>query len=129
MKVSYQFVCETVEVEVEEVWGEMLMDMDRREYNNDHKETRRHAPLYEMDQDDSLFPAKDNVEDEILRKEEMKALVQALNQLTPEQLKLLKKVYFEGKSVNSVAAELGIDQSAVSHRLRTIRKKLEKVLI
>ncbi len=129
MKVSYQFVCETVEVEVEEVWGEMLMDMDRKEYNNDHKETRRHASLYELDQDDDCIPAKDNVEDEILRKEEMQALMQTLDQLTSEQLCLVKKVYFEGKSVNSVAEELGIDQSSVSHRLMRIRKKLEKVLI
>ena len=129
MKVRYQFAVETIEVEVDEIWGEMLMDMDRREYNNDHKETRRHAPLYEMDQDDSLFPAKDNVEDEILRKEEMKEVAAALELLNAEQLWLVKKIYFEGISVNSVAAELGVDHSAVSHRLRTIRKKLEKVSI
>lgn len=129
MKVSYQFVCETVEVEVEEVWGEMLMDMDRREYNNHQSETRRHVSLDELNLDETLLPSDSNVEDEILKKEQMQALMQALNQLTPEQLEVLKNVYFEGKSVNSVAAELGVDQSAVSHRLRTIRKKLEKVLI
>lgn len=129
MKVKYQFAVETVEVEVDEIWGEMLMDMDRREYNNDHKETRRHAPLYEMDQDDSLFPAEDNVEEEILRKEEMKEVAAALELLNAEQLWLVKKIYFECISVNSVATELGVDHSAVSHRLRTIRKKLEKVSI
>ena len=129
MKVKYEFATETVDLDVEEIWGELLMDMDRREYNNDHKETRRHAPLYEMDQDDDCIPAEDNVEDEILRKEEMAELVKAFEILTPEQLVLIKKVYLEGKSVNSVAAELGIAQSSVSHRLMRIRKKLEKVLI
>ena len=129
MKVKYEFATETVDLDVEEIWGELLMDMDRREYNNDHKETRRHAPLYEMDQDDDCIPAEDNVEDEILRKEEMAELVKAFEILTPEQLALIKKVYLEGKSVNSVAAELGIAQSSVSHRLMRIRKKLEKVLI
>ena len=29
MKVSYQFAIETVEVEVDEIWGEMLMDMEQ----------------------------------------------------------------------------------------------------
>ena len=129
MKVKYEFATETVDLDVEEIWGELLMDMDRREYNNDHKETRRHAPLYEMDQDDDCIPAEDNVEDEILRKEEMAELVKAFEILTPEQLVLIKKVYLEGKSVNSVAAELGIAQSSVSHRLMRIRKKLEKVSI
>ncbi len=56
MKVSYQFVCETVEVEVEEVWGEMLMDMDRREYNNHQTETRRHVSLHEIDQEENCLP-------------------------------------------------------------------------
>jgi len=129
MKVKYEFATESVDLEVEEIWGELLMDMDRSEYNINHKETRRHAPLYEMDRDDSLFPATGNVEDEILRKEEMAELVKAFEILTPEQLALIKKVYLEGKSVNSVAAELGIAQSSVSHRLMRIRKKLEKVLI
>lgn len=129
MKVKYEFATETVDLEVDEIWGEMLMDMDRMEYNNDHKETRRHASLDELNLDDTLLPSKDNVEGEILRNEEMAELIKAFELLTPEQLGLVKKVYFEGKSVNSVAAELGIDHSAVSHRLRTIRKKLEKVLI
>ena len=129
MKVSYQFATESVDVEVDEIWGEMLMDMDRREYNNHQSETRRHVSLDELNLDDTLLPSKDNVEDEILGKEELKELVGALEVMTPEQLYLVKKIYFEGVSVNSVAAELRIDQSAVSHRLRTIRKKLEKVLI
>jgi hypothetical protein len=79
MKVSYQFANESVEVEVEEAWGELLMDMDRKEYNNDHKETRRHASLDELNQDDALSSRReDNREDEILRKEEMNELVKAL---------------------------------------------------
>lgn len=129
MKINYAFANESVEVEVEETWGELLMDMDRKEYNNEHKETRRHASLYELNLDDAYLLSDYNLENELLRKEEMKELVKALEILSPDQLHLVKSVYFEGKSVNTVAAEIGIDQSSVSHRLMRIRKKLEKVLI
>ena len=129
MKVSYQFVCETVEVEVEEVWGEMLMDMDRKEYNNDHKETRRHASLDEIDQDDNCIPAKDNVEEEILQKESKNELLESLQHLTPEQLCLVKKVYFEGRTLVSIAIEEGVSKAAITYRMKVINEKLKKVLI
>ena len=42
MKIEYKFVTGTVEVEVPDEWETVLVDLDRQEYNNDHKETRRH---------------------------------------------------------------------------------------
>ena len=36
---------ETISVEIPDDWGEILIDLDRQEYNNDHKETRRHFSL------------------------------------------------------------------------------------
>ena len=36
---------ETVSIEIPDDWGEILIDLDRQEYNNDHKETRRHYSL------------------------------------------------------------------------------------
>ena len=33
---------ETISIEIPDDWGEILIDLDRQEYNNDHKETRRH---------------------------------------------------------------------------------------
>lgn len=128
MKVSYQFAIETVEVEVDEIWGEMLMDMDRREYNNDRKETRRHASLYELDQDDSCIPASDNVEDEILWKEEMAELINALEILTPEQISLVKKVYFEDRSRTEIAIDEGVSEAAIRDRLKRIHEKMKKSL-
>ena len=44
MKVRYEFVNgEISEIEVDDNLGELLVDFDRQEYNNDHKETRRHT--------------------------------------------------------------------------------------
>ena len=46
MKITYEFVTgEVSEVEVDEHLGGMLLDLDRQQYNNDQKETRRHVSL------------------------------------------------------------------------------------
>ena len=46
MKITYKFVTgEVTEVEVSEEIGAVIIDLDRQEYNNDHKETRRHYSL------------------------------------------------------------------------------------
>ena len=45
MKIRYSFVNETISIDVPDDWGEILIDLDRQEYNNDHKETRRHYSL------------------------------------------------------------------------------------
>ena len=45
MKIQYKFATETVTIEVDDRWGELLVDLNRQEYNNDHKETRRHSSM------------------------------------------------------------------------------------
>ena len=36
MKIRYSFVNETISIDVPDDWGEILIDLDRQEYNNDH---------------------------------------------------------------------------------------------
>ena len=45
MKIRYEFVTGTVEVEVSAEMAALHMELDRIEYNNNHKETRRHTTL------------------------------------------------------------------------------------
>ena len=42
MKIKYEFANEAVEIEVEEKWATIVLDLDREEYNGNHRETRRH---------------------------------------------------------------------------------------
>ena len=42
MKIQYKFATETISIDVPTDWGEILIDLDRQEYNNDHTDTRRH---------------------------------------------------------------------------------------
>lgn len=50
MKIWYEFTNgEVSEIEVDEALGGLLVEFDRQEYNNDHKETRRHVSLNGLD--------------------------------------------------------------------------------
>ena len=120
---------ETISIDVSDDWGEILIDLDRQEYNNNHKETRRHYSLegkvYEgMDyavEDpglEALFA--DSTDEERLRA--------AIQKLAPDQQAMIRAIYFEGVSVNDYAARMGVTQSAISHRLQTVKKILKKFL-
>lgn len=129
MKIKYEFVTgEVSEIEVEDGMGELLVDFDRQEYNNNHKETRRHVSLDGMEYEGELFISELDTAGEIERREDMARLFHALDRLSPAQRNLVLKVYFEGRSCASIAAEEGVDKSAVSHRLERIYKKLKKFL-
>lgn len=129
MKIKYHFVNETVSVDVPDDWGEILVGLEREQYNNDHKETRRHYSLegkvYEgMDyavEDSSLEALFAGPTDE----ERLRAAIQ---KLSPDQQAMIRAIYFENVSVNDYAARMGVTQSAISHRLQTVRKKLKKLL-
>ena len=130
MKITYKFVTgEVAEVEVSEEIGAVIVDLDRLEYNNDHKETRRHYSLegkvYEgMDyavEDSGLEALFDGPTDE-------ERLHAAIQKLDTNQREMIRAIYFEGVSVNDYAARMGVTQSAISHRLQTAKKKLKKFL-
>lgn len=129
MKITYEFVTgEVSEAEVDERLGGMLLDLDRQQYNNDKKETRRHVSLDGMDYEGELFVSAEDTEGEAERREDMARLYSAMEALSPSQRELVKKVYFEERKITDIAREEGVDKSAVSHRLERIHKKLKKIL-
>ena len=62
MKIKYEFATETISVDVDDEWANILIDLDRVEYNNDHAETRRHCSLDEYDADGNLVASGVNIE-------------------------------------------------------------------
>ena len=129
MKIQYKFVNETISIDVPDDWGEILIDLDRLEYNNDHKETRRHYSLEGKVYEGMDYAAEDSglealfagpTDDERLRA--------AIQKLDPRQQAMIRAIYFEGVSVNDYAVRMGVTQSAISHRLQTVKKKLKKLL-
>lgn len=129
MKITYEFVTgEVSEVEVDERLGGMLLDLDRQQYNNDQKETRRHVSLDGMDYEGELFVSAEDTERAVEHREDVARLYSAMEALSPSQRELVKKVYFEERKITDIAAEEGVDKSAISHRLERIHKKLKKIL-
>ena len=120
---------ETISIEIPDDWGEILIDLDRLEYNNDHKETRRHYSLEGKVYEGMDYAVEDSgLEALFAGPTDEERLRAAIQKLDPDQQAMIRAIYFEGVSVNDYAARMGVTQSAISHRLQTVRKKLKKLL-
>ena len=130
MKITYKFVTgEVAEVEVSEEIGAVIVDLDRQEYNNDHKETRRHYSLEGKVYEGMDYAVEDSgLEALFAGPTDEERLHAAIRQLSPDQQEMVRAIYFENVSVNDYAVRMGVTQSAISHRLQTVRKKLKKLL-
>lgn len=130
MKITYEFVTgEISEVEVDERLGGMLLDLDRQQYNNDQKETRRHFSLNGMDYEGELFASAEDTEGEAERREDMARLFSAMEALSQSQRELVEKVYFEERKITDIAREEGVSEAAIRNRLKKIYSRLKKFLI
>lgn len=120
---------ETVSIKIPDDWGEILIDLDRQEYNNNHKETRRHYSLEGKVYEGMDYAAEDSgLEALFAGPTDEERLRAAIQKLGPDQQAMIHAIYFEGVSVNDYAARMGVTQSAISHRLQTVKKKLKKLL-
>ena len=129
MKIQYKFATETISIDVPDDWGEILIDLDRQEYNNEHKETRRHHSLEGKVYEGMDYAVEDpDLEALFAGPTDEERLRTAIQQLTPDQQEMVQAIYFENVSVNDYAARMGVTQSAISHRLQTVKKKLKKLL-
>jgi len=125
MKIKYQFATETVEIEVDDDWGNLVIDLDRQEYNNDHKETRRHvsldAALYEgeafADEGASLEKYAERID-----------LHRAISTLTDHQQRILKGYFFDGLTYVELGEELGISEAGVRQAANRALKQLRKII-
>ena len=127
MKIIYEFVTgEVSEVEVDERLGGMLLDLDRQQYNNDQKETRRHVSLDGMDYEGELFISAEDTERAVEHREDMARLYSAMEVLSPSQRELVKKVYFEERKITDIAREEGVSKQSVHERVERALKKIEK---
>ena len=125
MKIKYQFATETIEVEVTDDWGNLVIDLDRLEYNNDHKETRRHVSYDALDFDGDALAVEDPA---LTTYTEQDALREAIGQLTPNQQDIIRAYYFEGRTFTEIAQALGVGVSSVTRAAERAKKTLKKFL-
>ncbi len=129
MKIQYKFSSETIEIEVSDEWSEILIDLDRQEYKNDHKETRRHYHMEGCAYEGEDFAVEDPALARLLEDDGLLAkLPSAVASLLPRQRRLINQVFVERKTYVAIAREDGVDESTVRKAVGRALKKLEKLL-
>ena len=125
MRIKYQFATETVELEVDDDWGSLVIDLDRQENNNDHKETRRHYSL-----DALVYEGEDYgiVDESINALAEYEDLRNAIAQLTDNQKDLIQAHFFAGLSYTEIAQRMGTTPQAVWQAIERAKKQISKKL-
>lgn len=127
MKIKYNFANEAIEIEVDEQWGDVLIDLDRREYNNNHSETRHHTTLHSRPDEGEWFSVEDADLAALFADEtDEQRINRAIAQLKPKQQELVAALFFDGLTQAEYAMRKGISQQAVSQQLETVLKKLKQ---
>lgn len=129
MRAIYEFTTETVVIEVNEKWGNILKEMDRIEYNNNHAETRRHTS-YDTDSEAGEWLADKNSDPALIYEEnvEVERINKAFKTLTEDQKKLIWDLWVKEMTVKNAATLRKIDHTSITHRVKRIQKKIKKVL-
>ena len=130
MQYTYKFVNgESISVEVSEEMLAVLRGEDRLESNNEQTNSKRPGRFVRLD-----APGPDGKPMELVDKQTLAPtegeirLEIALSRLPDSQRRLVQAIYFEGIGIVEYAHREGVSHAAVSQRLKTIRKKLKKIL-
>lgn len=131
MIIKYEFITgETVKVEVDENIGEVIVELDRSEYNNDKKETRRHCTLNVLGDDGEWLIDRESdpctiknlskygVEDE--------RLDDAMDNLTEEEREAVFAVYGSGYTRKAYSEIISIPRTTVNDYVTRGKKKIKK---
>lgn len=110
---------------ISEEWIAVLEEMDRQEYNNEHRERRRCSSLDPYMADEWLPGGSGNMT-EALELEEMLAAITAV--LSAEQIPVFCLRFCQECSAPEVAAALGLSEGSVRIMCCRIRKKLQKLM-
>ena len=131
VEITYRFADGHVEeLEVEQEVAETLKELDRQEYNNNHKETRRHYHLEGCAYEGDDFAIEDPLLARLLEDDGLLAkLPSAVTSLLPRQRRLINQVFVEKKTYVAIAREDGVDESAVRKAVGRALKKLVKLLV
>ena len=129
VKITYRFADGHMEeLEVEPEVAETIKELDRQEYNNNQKESRRHV-TFDVSEELAWLAVEDQRLARLLggvTDEEM--LYDAIGELNPNQQELIFSVFFKNISISEIARRSGVSQPAISQRVQTAINKLKKLL-
>ena len=129
--IIYKFVDGTTNaVEVTEEIYLIHLELLQQEKRNHWRETRRHTSLNYLIENGIDF--EDKFADTlaiIIRRENIERVHKALLTLSDKMQNLVHKVFYEEKSMRTIARERGVSHSSISQQMATIRKRLKKQLL
>jgi len=130
VEITYRFADGHVEeLEVEQEVAETLKELDRQEYNSNHRETRRHSALDALEYEGEYFIDQNySIEGLVLWKQDVRDILNAIHSLDAKQQELITAVFYQKRTVSQIARESGVSQAAISQRLQTAIKNLKKLL-
>ncbi len=128
--IIYKFVDGTTNaVEVTEDIYLIHLELLQQEKRNHWKETRRHTSLYYFtDMGIDFEDKRIDIFAEIVRKEDAERVHKALLTLSDKRRDLVRKVFYEEMTMRQIASQTGVSHTAISQRMKTIRKRLQKEL-
>ncbi len=128
--IIYKFVDGTTNaIEVTDELYLIHLQLVQMEKRNHWRETRRHTSL------NYLFENGIDFEDKsadtlaiIIRRENIERVHKALLTLSDKRRDLVRKVFYEEMTTRQIASQTGVSHTAISQRMKTIRKRLQKKL-
>jgi RNA polymerase sigma factor (sigma-70 family) len=129
--IIYKFVDGTTNtVEVTEDIYLIHLQLMKEEISNNRRETRRHTSLYYFTDMGIDFEDKrtESPLELYIRKENIASIRKAMLYLTDKRRDLVRKFYYEEMTMRQIASQEGVSHTAISQRMKTIRKRLQKEL-
>lgn len=137
MKYTYRFDNgETVEINVEESWNEILKNSDTEIGSKNRHQERHTCSLDGMNFEGQAFAYTDTgfeeifgvSDEELARTQRSREILRTYQSLSASQKELFQAVFIRKERVIDIAEKEGVSQPAISGRIERIRKKFEKFL-
>ena len=117
-----------VEVEVSDEFARQYEQIETEEKRVNRKETRRHQSLETLVESGfQIVDQESDIEEKAFQNDDIEQLYKAFAVLTEEQKWLIQQVFYYDRKQSEIAAELGIDPTAIRNRLRKIYDKIKKI--
>ena len=131
MKIEYRFVTgEKTAIEINGDFEEIILELDKEEYNWNRKETRRHKSLSLSDKSIENMSLSSDICDDVFKNIDKEKLHKAISLLKPDEQELINKIYLNKTklSISDYAKLANVSQNAIKQRLKRIRKKLKSFI-
>ena len=131
MKIEYRFVTgEKAAIEINGDFEEIILELDKEEYNCNRKETRRHKSLSLSDKSIENMSISSDICDDVFKNIDKEKLHNAIPLLKPDEQELINKIYLNkaNLSISDYAKLANVSQNSIKQRLKRIRQKLKSFI-